>query len=663
MKVSRLIVLTAVIVALSHFVFERDLFAQEYETEVFHPVDIVLHASESYGDPIEDVEVVAEFAGPSGQSFQVNAFWNGDQEYRIRFAPNEIGSWSFCTVATEEDDTGLHAVCGELDANPYWGENEFGQRGWPIVSENQRYLTYDDGTPFFLVVEAAMEISWKSTITEVETYIADRRDKGINAVWIVPMSHQYFRWFGVNNRLGHSYFTGADISEADFTNLNPRYFDYLDLIVQRLNEAGMIVLMNPIWGRMAEVYENSVHERAISLENALVHARYIGARYAGHNVMWLVAGDALYEEREDRAYWNQVAEELDRASGGNHLMTAHATGFHGSHDYFADATWLDFHAYTPSHWVDASYNWQGAIDARNTEPVRPVLNIEYNFEDLYDRFWLYFDDPTGAIRISSADVRMGAYQGILSGALAGTSYGANGIWQWATPSTLNGFGVRYTATEALELEGSTHIKILSDLMELLQWYNFTQFDGVVKSFSSSQQVVAARSSDRLMAYLPRQTLDATFNIADLDSSLVLNWIDPTTGSVVMNDYVRQTDGPSTLTVIPPGPSDWVLTISNKSEIDGETENPLAGVALNVEVFPNPSSSTLQVRIHAQEAGAAVLTIYDMLGRRARRIVARSRESFIRIDVENLSSGVYLYEIEFSGLSGIRTHTGKIVRSN
>src|SRR4051794_10788648 len=43
--------------------------------------------------PYRDVELRIEFRSPRAKTFAIPAFWTGGNSLRVRFTPNEVGSW------------------------------------------------------------------------------------------------------------------------------------------------------------------------------------------------------------------------------------------------------------------------------------------------------------------------------------------------------------------------------------------------------------------------------------------------------------------------------------------------------------------------------------------------------------------------------------------
>lgn len=571
------------------------------------PSEFAFVSDTTYQHPIKDVQTIVTFTSPDGVQTSVDMFWDGGKVYKARFAPPTSGLWSYCSSCSDTMNAGLHNKCSQFSVLPYDGDNVFGINGPITISENSKNFVHQNNKPFFMLVDAVLELSWKSTSDEIDAYISDRSSKGFNTAWVVPMSHQYFYPHGVRNKQNEEYFI-----DGDHSLLNPRYFDYLDSVVNKLNEAGIVVLLNPIWGRMSSTYLNSVHQHAIDIDTALIHARYIGARYGGNNIVWLIAGDAQYESQESKDYWNDFADELDRASGKTHLMTAHATGYRGSYYYFADSPWIDFHTYTPSHSSKGSFNWRGAVQATSVTNEKPVVNIEYNFEDLYDEFWNYFTDTTGVKRLTDEHVRLGAWQGLLSGAVGGTSYGGNGLWQWANPETLRGFGVRRTAIDALALPGSAQLGNIKEYLEDLSWYTLTRVDDLIIEFDSPQQVVASTRDSMTLAYLPANTKRVLLDTSQLGDHTRLTWRDPGTLETIEVDSVFTFS--STLELIPPTQRDWLVEITQIPKTASPVENLRPQDSPFVTVFPNPSSASFFVNIESENAISVNILVVDALGR-------------------------------------------------
>lgn len=118
-----------------------------YCGQVNCPTEWAFVSSRAYSDPFSDVQMDVLFRAPEGSEHRVPAFWAGEQEWRVRFAPSQEGTYRWRTVCTDAGNTALHGVEGTLTVTPYEGENPLFRRGGLRVSANGRYLQHRDGTP------------------------------------------------------------------------------------------------------------------------------------------------------------------------------------------------------------------------------------------------------------------------------------------------------------------------------------------------------------------------------------------------------------------------------------------------------------------------------------------------------------------------------------
>ncbi|WP_235337525.1 DUF5060 domain-containing protein [Pontibacter korlensis] len=57
-------------------------------------------SGKNYDNPLYDVnEFKVHLTSPSGRKKMVNAFWDGGTTWRFRFAPDELGDWSYTLFA------------------------------------------------------------------------------------------------------------------------------------------------------------------------------------------------------------------------------------------------------------------------------------------------------------------------------------------------------------------------------------------------------------------------------------------------------------------------------------------------------------------------------------------------------------------------------------
>ena len=88
--------------------------------ELWNPIEIRLTSQTSFQNAYLQVDLNGTFTSPQGHVLVSPGFWDGNQSFIIRFAPNETGVWSFITSCNAAD-AGLSGVKGSFSAVPYTG--------------------------------------------------------------------------------------------------------------------------------------------------------------------------------------------------------------------------------------------------------------------------------------------------------------------------------------------------------------------------------------------------------------------------------------------------------------------------------------------------------------------------------------------------------------
>ena len=73
-------------------------------------------SDKSYDNPLYDVkEFVVRFTAPSGRVQKINGFWDGGRDWKVRFCPDEKGTWTFEASCSDAQNKGLHGVKGSFE--------------------------------------------------------------------------------------------------------------------------------------------------------------------------------------------------------------------------------------------------------------------------------------------------------------------------------------------------------------------------------------------------------------------------------------------------------------------------------------------------------------------------------------------------------------------
>lgn len=359
-----------------------------------------------------------------------------------------------------------------------------------VVSENNRYLEFEDGTPFFWLGDTAWELFHRLSKKEAETYLENRREKGFTVIQAVILAE--LDGLRTPNSEGE-----LPLVEGDPRRINEAYFDHVDWVIRKAEEKGMFIGLLPTWGDKVDK-QWGVGPVIFNEENAHAYGEIVGKRYRDFpNIIWINGGDRL-GGGANFPVWNALAEGI-REHDNNHLMTYHPQGGNSSSRWFHDQDWLDFNMIQTGH-GERSYAAyiKLVIPDYERSPVKPAFDGEPRYED-HPHAWMpdvlgWFDD---------ADVRQAAYWNLFSGGF-GHTYGCHSIWQMLAPGRNPVGSARNHWYDGLDLPGAwdmIHIRRLMESRPLTERVPFQEF--VRNSYMpETDYIVATRGKDYAMVYIP-----------------------------------------------------------------------------------------------------------------------------------------------------------------
>jgi len=423
------------------------------------------------------------------------------------------------------------------------------------VSDNDRYLDYEDGSPFFYLGDTAWELFHRLNREEADQYLQNRADKGFTIIQAVALA----QLGGLNDPNPYG---NTPLRNNDPTKPNNDYFEHVDYVVNKANELGLIIGMLPSWG--GKWKKGRGEESGIfTPENARTYGKWLGERYRDADLIWILGGDENIQSQAEADIITAMAEGLREGDGGAHLITYHPRGPGLSSDFFHTADWLDFNMFQSSH---AARDHDNGLFARNDyqlEPVKPTLDGEPRYEGIVVGF--YFNDAQKDLRFDDYDARQAAYWSLLEGA-CGHTYGHNSIWQMWAPGRDAVLGAQSPWYDAIDHAGGFQMKHVRNLFEsrpyqLLEPRPDFLLDGPA---SIGSKVKVARASDGSFAFIysPRGE-QFTIDQAMIDSDQVrAYWYDPRYGT---SSFIHEGDNTGPQTFTPPSSGrgqDWMLVLDD-----------------------------------------------------------------------------------------------------
>ncbi len=288
------------------------------------------------------------------------------------------------------------------------------------VSDNRRFLVFEDGTPFFYLGDTAWELFHRLNKAETENYLENRREKGFTVIQAVVLAE--LDGLNTPNAEGEK-----PLIDNDPTRINEAYFRHVDWVIRKAEEKGLVIGLLPTWGDKWNK-KWGVGPEIFTPENAAVYGGILGKRYKDFpNIIWILGGDRPIEKNEHREIVRAMASGLRKGDGGAHLITFHPTGGHGSAEYFHEEEWLDFNMRQNGHTPNFTGSYENTLKDYKRTPAKPVMDGE----PLYEDHPIEFNAEKNGHSVS-ADVRRPLYWDLFGGAF-GHTYGHHSVWQMWHP--------------------------------------------------------------------------------------------------------------------------------------------------------------------------------------------------------------------------------------
>lgn len=433
------------------------------------------------------------------------------------------------------------------------------------VSENHRYLEYEDGAPFFYLGDTAWELFHRLDREEANRYLTNRAEKGFTVIQAVVLSQ--LGGLDVANPYGD-----LPLLDKNPTTPNEAYFRHVDYIVNKAEELGLFIGMLPTWGSYWRFSDDK--PGLFTVQNARVYGRFLAKRYCDKPIIWILGGDQNIACDGEREVVDAMAKGLKEGDGGSHLMTYHPRGPGFSSDYFHKAEWLDFNMFQSSHGAHDHDNGLFAAHDYALEPAKPTLDGEPRYE--YIPVGFYFRDYNRFDRFDSYDARQAAYWSLLAGS-CGHTYGNNNIWQMWKPGRTAIIHADIPWYESLDHPGAFTMGFVRRLFESRPFTELVPDQSIILDGPSTGgakiRAAIARDGSFAFVYSPRGetfTVDKG-RIRTLRDRVKEIWYDPRYG---VSHHIHTGNTAAYQSYTPPTSgwgNDWILILE-----DAEANYPLPG---------------------------------------------------------------------------------------
>jgi hypothetical protein len=330
-------------------------------------VDLGFRVQTAPSEPA-DVDFSATFSNQSNARFEVSGFFNGDNEYVIRFTPAAAGTWDYVTHSSNPE---LDGRSGQLIVEKALK----GRKGGIVIApKTPRQFRYQNGDSYYPI---AFECDWlfaldaenPNDIPNTRKFVDTLAENGFNQV--VMNVYAYDVAWKKDERLTaeHDYgsprvFPFAGTNESpDHSQLNIDYFKRLDRVIEYLDQKGIVAhLMVYVWNKRVNWPKpNSKADNR--------YFDYVVRRYQAYpNLVWDISKEALGYGHNDVTYIHQRIERLRRLDTYKRLITVHdysyCNRFQENLDFVSVQLW-------------SSELYSVMRNVCEQMPGKPILNIEH----------------------------------------------------------------------------------------------------------------------------------------------------------------------------------------------------------------------------------------------------------------------------------------------
>lgn len=435
------------------------------------------------------------------------------------------------------------------------------------ASDNRRYLVDQKNKAFLLVGDAPQTIVTNVSFAGAAAYIANRREYGINTLWINLLCNFSD---GCNNDATTFDGVAPFLAAGDLSRPNPAYFQRADDIIKLAAKYGMVVLLDPI-----ETSSWLPILRAAGLDQAVRYGQYLGRRYKDFpNIIWIHGNDfQSWRSPTDDALVQAVARGI-RSEDQVHIHTVELN--------YTTSGSLDDPSWAPLIELDAAYTYfptyAQVLAEYNRAEFKPVFMVEANYE---------FERADDGLPQS---LRRQEYWTMLCGA-TGQVYGSAYTWRlekgWETKiDTPGAIQLRFMKSLFVKrkwndlIPDQDHSVVIAGYGQLAEYIGrLTAYAGNLRpgfvarlrrftslgSVSTNTYASAARTPDGtlVMVYLP-SARSLTVDMSKLAGPATARWYDPTNGSYsavsgspIANANRHQFRPPGSNAA---GDGDWVLVL-------------------------------------------------------------------------------------------------------
>lgn len=388
------------------------------------------------------------------------------------------------------------------------------------ITENKRSFLKNK-KPTFYLADTCWSAFTNITDEDWDYYLEYRRSQGFNVIQV----NMLWQWDSSETTLNYCPFEKDEYGNFIYDKRNDLYFDKAERMIKKAYEKDMTVALVLLWANyIPNTWASQMGVRQVGLfPKQLVesYVTYVVKRYDCYHPIYVISGDTDFQTDEVvNDYYGKTLAVI-KSLNPKAITTLHIRGrLQEIPNKLTTNNGIDFYMYQSGH--NHNFPEMGYKLAENfyqKEPIKPVINSEPCYEMMgfsrreYGRF-------------TRQDVRRVAWQSILSGASAGITYGAHGIWSWHNSSLVfdssvgEAFETPYDWHDALRFDGAWDYGYIRHFIERNNLFNLSPNQNLLMNgkdkLSESEGRFTKTSTD-----LPRLTVATEIRVAESENKIVV----------------------------------------------------------------------------------------------------------------------------------------------
>lgn len=366
------------------------------------------------------------------------------------------------------------------------------------VSENQRELETKEGKKFFYLADTVWSAFTNAALEEWENYLDYRKMQGFNVLQINLLQQWDASEVNINIKPFEYYNDGS----FNFHKRNDAYFERAEKMVEMAVNKGFVPALVLLWcDYVPDTWGSKINDKNVMpLELVKEYVKFIDRLFSKYAPVYLVSGDTDFPTEKAIEHY-KVALNTIKECSPDCITSLHVRGsFTELPPELLYSGNLDIYMFQSGHNIEAQHMSYRLAEEFDNKPIqRPCLNSEPCYEQMG-----YAGNIFG--RFNRFEVRKAAWQSLLSGANAGVTYGAHGIWSWHKKG--KGFGLvgesfehPFDWRDALKFEGAWDYSFMKKIFEL---YNLEDVQPLDIVLNNTEEIRAAKVGNltKFIIYVP-----------------------------------------------------------------------------------------------------------------------------------------------------------------